>query len=367
MITHSKTGLTARLAKNALKSCGLLEPIKRVRDVIVGKQGNALTYDEKMILPEIADMYGKLSGRTVDAGPCRVSRKRYEWIDQIKYKRDLTRLESMDYLSYMFFQNFGYNIDFQNPITFNEKLNWLKVFHHDPMAHIVADKARCPDVLHTYFPDKSNHIIKPLAIFKSADELTEDILLSLPERFIIKSNFGSGAQEFVEKKTTNIQHLRHLISSWCNPHANQYYNFLEYSYKDIPARVICEPIVTFDCKIEIFSFGGEPVFYWMVINDKTNDTRANLYEMDGTKIPVQWHYDNFAEEIPQPGYFNELVEITKRLSSPFPHVRVDFYAARDDWYFSELTFYTWAGISPFSDYSFDVKIGKKIYLELKEA
>ncbi|MBO5490050.1 MAG: hypothetical protein J5960_01285, partial [Desulfovibrio sp.] len=77
-----------------------------------------------------------------DRGPCRISQERFAWLNERKYQTDLTRLEIADYVSYQFYHSFGYNLNIISPQTFNEKLQWLKVFYHNPIMHVCADKAQ---------------------------------------------------------------------------------------------------------------------------------------------------------------------------------------------------------------------------------
>ena len=85
--------------------------------------------------------------------------------------------------------------------------------------------------------------------------------------------------------------------------------------------------------------------------------------MGGEKLNVSHGYKNFSVTLEQPAYFHELVDMASILSAGFPHVRVDFYAAKDTWYFSEMTFYIWAGLKPFSSYEFDILLGRQLLLE----
>lgn len=310
--------------------------------------------------------FGKLRGAPVDAGPCRISSERYDWLNQQKYRRDLTKTEIMDFLAYEFYHSFGYNLDFEDPRTYNEKMNWLKVFYNNPKMRVISDKSKFQAYVRTRLPDLANHCVVPLAVFHSPRDLTEKVLERLPDKFVLKSNFGSGAQEFVDKERADLARLRASMARWLDPRSNHYFMAMENGYKDIIPAVVCEPVIDFEYKLEIFCFDGAPLMYWIVQNDKTKNVRANLYDMNGGKLPLAWHYPNFDEDPPCQQYFDELVGAAKALSSGFPHVRVDFYAAKNTWYFSEMTFYTWAALTPMSDYSRDVELGRKLGLEKME-
>lgn len=293
---------------------------------------------------------------------CWVSARQFDEIDRIKYERELSEQEIKDYLSYIFYQRQGFNIDFDHPRTYNEKLNWLKVYYRNPLMHVIADKTRFHSYIRSRLSGYGDHFVKSLAIFKSSDELNKDVLRMMPEKFIIKSNFGSGRQKFVDRDSADISALQQLMAQWLKPSTNHYYKNLEYCYKDIPPALLCEPVIAFDYKLEFYCFNGAPLIYWIILNDKTKNVHANLYAMNGMRLPLKWHYPNFEKPIFKPPYFDELARLAGILARGFPHARVDFYAARDWWYFSEMTFFTWAAFMPFSDFAFDIMLGQKVPL-----
>lgn len=295
-------------------------------------------------------------------GQCNVSVQRFEQLNHLKYKQELSEQDIKDYINFIFYSKFGYNIDWDNPITYNEKLNWLKVYYHNPVMHIIADKAKFHAYLLAKLPGFEKHCVKPLVIFHSPEEFSDNVLEQLPEKFFIKSNFGSGAQKLVEKRFGVMADLRKLMEKWLMPSSNHYYYALEYCYKDIVPAVVCEAVIVYDYNIQLFCFGGTPLMYKVKLNDKTKDAQDNFYGMDGRLLPVSWHHPNFAGHLSKPSYFNELVVIAGILSAGFPHVRVDFYGGRDTWHFNEMTFFTWAGLMPFSDFAFDIMLGQKIDL-----
>lgn len=298
--------------------------------------------------------------------PCRVTKQRFDEINTAKYCRDLSRQEKIDYLTYQFYKSLGLNPDFANPVTFNEKLNWLKVFYSNPLQTLCADKVTFPNFVKARLPELSSHCVKPVGIYRSPEELTVDEYSHFPENFVLKSNFGSGAQLFANK-SASIVHLQSHIKNFLEPLANHYYSFLEPSYKDISGAVVCEPLLDYKYKIEFFCFDGEPFVYWIIVNDKKKDMRLNIYSLDGKRLAARRpQYPNFNMD-PRPAYFDDLVQAARILSAGFPHVRVDFYATRNSWLFSELTFFTGAGFTPFTSHDFDVQLGDKLKLPKADA
>lgn len=163
----------------------------------------------------------------IDIGPCRVSRKRYEELSSLVYKRDLTVSEQEEFLEFRFYQSFGYNLDLTNPITFNEKLNWLKIYYHNPLETICSDKANFPKFVLSKLPEFAEHCVAPLVIFHSIHEVTNEIYQSLPEQFYLKSNFGSGTQKVINRSATSFTYFKHLVKLFLNPQINHYYHSLE--------------------------------------------------------------------------------------------------------------------------------------------
>lgn len=294
---------------------------------------------------------------------CRVPSERYEELDLLKFRRELTPAEKMDYLGYKFYNSIGYNLDFNNPRSFTEKLNWMKVFYKNQKMRTIADKALAPHYIKTLLPKYSQHLVPHLAVFNSVSEFVNVLFPKLPWNFVAKSNFGSGAQEFVNKTYASMGRLRNLIGSWLNPLSNHYFSALEYCYKDIKPAIVCEPILDIGYCLDFFCFNGEPLFYWVIKNSKTQERRGNIYRINGEKVPTRWHYHNFEESFSPPPFFEELTQCAKILSKGLPHVRVDFFIGKGTWYFSEMTFYSWAGLEAPSDPDFDLELGRHINLE----
>lgn len=309
------------------------------------------------------DVVNKLRGSDIDAGPCRISLDRFKYLNTLKYHRDLTRQEMSDYLGYQFYKRLGYNLDLDNPVTYNEKLNWLKVNYHDPLMKQCVDKATFDEFVAGRLPDMSGHHVKKLAILHSPQELTEKLLTSLTEHFVMKSNFGSGAQIFVDRDLAKLSDLQGTIARYLNPRANHYYLSFEYGYKGLKPAVVIEPVIRLDYKLEFYCFQGEPFIYRVVQNAGTRTALSDLYTLQGEKIDARWPYENLEIPYQRPSFFNDVLQAAEVLGKGFPHVRVDFHVTRDSWYFNELTFYPWAGLMPFDPYKLDVLLGSRLDLD----
>lgn len=290
------------------------------------------------------------------------SQERFAEINALKYKRELSPREKMDYLAFKYRQSTGRALDFANPRSFTEKLNWLKVFYQNPKAAALADKALFPRVVKSALPDFAAHLTPQPAVTASAAEFANVHFPKLPWRFVAKSNFGSGAQRFVDKTYESMGLLKRLVASWLNPLSSQYYHALENCYLGIRPAVVCEPVINIDYSMDFFCFNGEPLYYWIILQPKGGERSGNVYRITGEMVQTRWHYQNFVTEPPKPPFMDELVHCARTLTKNFPHARADFNIGPDGWRFSEITFFSWAGLEPPSNPDFDLELGSHIKL-----
>lgn len=289
--------------------------------------------------------------------PSKASRayaKRYDGLSQEDMR---TILECQYYV------HFGEKPNLNNPRKLQEKFTWEKIYYRNPLMPICADKVRARDFFLKKAPQGSEKLlVRQLGVYSSGDEID---FSHLPSAFVLKSNCGSGCQYIVrDKQKINERKVRSIVSGWMKKSANHYYDFLEWSYKDIPQRIVCEELLEFEYKIEFFCFNGTPRFFWIVINDKTPNVRANFYDMDWNRIKVQNHYPNFEIEIKRPGNndFDQMVSISKSIAAEFPFVRCDFYKQSDGFKFSEMTFYHWGATCGFEPQEYDCIFGDMLVL-----
>ncbi len=256
----------------------------------------------------------------------------------------------------------GYKPNLDSPKTMSEKLCWLKINYHNPLITKCADKVCARDYFLEHLPGRKDLLVKQLAV---CDRWEEVPFPDLPESFVLKSNWGSGAQVIVtDKRSFDSSKIKSKVCRWLDRKSNQYYNFFEWGYKNIVPKIVVEEFLSYKYKMEFFCFNGEPKFFWVVLDDKTTKTKANLYWLDGSKIDVTSHYPNFGGKLEKPNCFDGMIGAAKKLAEEFPFVRCDFYVLEDGFRFSELTFYHWAGYCDFNPASLDRKFGDLIKLPL---
>ena len=254
----------------------------------------------------------------------------------------------------------GKEINWETPETFVDKLNWLKVNYHAPLMTICADKVKAREFFTAKIPGGERFLVRQLGVYDCFSEIDVDVF---PESFVLKSNWGSGSQMIVKnKKNFNKEKARSLVSRWTDPHNNHYFNFFEWGYKDIVPKIVAEEFLSFNYKLEFFCFNGQPKFFWIVMDDKTKDTKANFYTLDWDRIPVANHYPNFTREFEKPRKYGEMLDVARVLCADFPFVRCDFYVTEDGYRFSEMTFYHWAGYCEFAPEKYNLEWGKMLKL-----
>lgn len=248
----------------------------------------------------------------------------------------------------------------KTPKTFNEKLTWEKLYYRNPLMTICADKVKGRDYFCEKVEDGENYLVKQYGLYDSAEEIDFE---TLPDSFVLKSNWGSGCQFIVKDKSKfDILKAKKEMQNWMKKESNHYFASFEFGYKNIVPKIVCEELLDFKYKLEFFCFNGEPKFFWIVLNDKTSETQANFYSLDWENLHIFNHYPNFEDEIEKPSCYETILENAKKMCGDFPFVRCDFYITNDGYRFSEMTFFHWGASQAFEPKEWDEKIGDMMKL-----
>lgn len=273
---------------------------------------------------------------------------------------NLVRLSDKNFLKLKYKEKIGKKLNLDNPKTYNEKLQWLKLNDRNPEYTKMVDKYEVKQ----YVADNigKEYIIPTLGVYNNFDEIDFE---SLPNKFVIKCTHDSGGIVICEDKNKfDVKEAKNKIDKCMKK--NFYYAFREWPYKNIKPKIIIEKYMTDESGIELkdykfFCFNGEPKFLFVAI-DRPNNTKFNFYDMNFCKLPFKQHYENFDKKIEKPKGFNKMVELSKKLSKDIPHVRVDFYDINGQVFFGEMTFYHFAGLEKFEPEEWDYKIGNMLVL-----
>lgn len=257
-----------------------------------------------------------------------------------------------------FFHTFQYKIDLRNPQTFNEKLNWRKLYERNPLFTLISDKCKVKD----WVKEKigNSYIIPTLGVYDSFEEIDFE---KLPEKFVIKCNHDSGSIVICQDKHTfEIQKARKIITDGLQ--FDFYMKFREWPYKNIKRKIIIEKyledssISHFLTDYKFFCFNGIPQFIYLD-SHIGNQGYINYLTIDWKQADIHRKDYPEAPELPaKPKELNEMLQLARKLSEGISFVRVDFYVVEGQIYFGEMTLLPGAGFTPYYPEYCDAEIGK---------
>lgn len=283
----------------------------------------------------------------------------------------LKRRNMLDFLSDKTFVKLEYRarmnkkLNLKNPETFNEKLQWLKLYDHNPEYIKMVDKYEAKKYVGGIIGEE--YIIPTYGVYNSFDEIDFD---SLPNEFVIKCTHDSGGLAICkDKKTFDIEAAKEKINKAFN--TNYYKKSREWIYKNIKPRIIVEKYMEDKNSssmqdYKFFCFDGEPKIMYLSEGLENHATATmSFFDMDFNLTDCKRKdYELFKYKPKKPKTFEQMKEFASILSKGIPNLRVDFYEINGHIYFGELTFITAGGYIPFESEEWDKKIGS--YLDLSK-
>lgn len=276
----------------------------------------------------------------------------------------LNGLSDKAYLSIMYRANFGTKLNWKNPKTYNEKLQWLKLYDRNPVYSTMVDKYDAKQFVAERIG--SQYVVPLLAgPWDSFDEIDFD---ALPDQFVLKTTHDCGGV-WICKDKQNLDKSK--AKAFLNKHLNNnyYINGREWPYKNVKPRIFAEKYLA---KLEdddlwdykFFCFDGVPKLMFIASERQCQirETKFDFFDMDYNHLPIINGHPNSQYPIPKPENFELMKDLAASLSEGIPHLRVDFYECDNKLYLGELTFFHWGGFVPFEPQEWDEKIGSWINL-----
>lgn len=265
-----------------------------------------------------------------------------------------------------FEQAMGYELDLDNPKTFNEKIQWYKLYYDNPIVSTITDKYKFKQ----YIADKlgsNKYTAKLYGHWYSIENMKKD-WDNLPNDFVLKSNLSYNGNNIIfvtDKKTISKEKVFQDVSGWLNAR-NTMMNTCCCRFNNSTPCIIAEEFLKQDGHnpndYKFFCFDGKP--YCVYVNTShfvDGEAAISFYDLNWNYIKVKYA-DYKSVKIEKPQKFEEMLEVAKKLSAGFPFVRVDFFNIGDDIYLSELTFDSGDGHRKFTPSSFDEELGKQFRL-----
>lgn len=273
----------------------------------------------------------------------------------------LNFLPDKTYLKAVFKAETGYELDLNHPQTYNEKLQWIKLYDRKPEYVIYADKYKVRE--HIANTIGADHLIPLIGMYKRAEGIPWQ---DLPNRFVLKCNHASGTNIICKNKADlDIASAEKKLNTWLKK--NAYWGAREWCYKDIEPCIICEEFIeTADGNTpddyKFMCFNGIPRLI-QVHHDRYGNHTLDYYTPEWKKADLQRIDANISTKIVErPEKLDEMLSIVERLSKDMYYARIDLYYVSGRIYFGEITLYPTGGFSTFTRHEDDLLLGSYIKL-----
>ena len=292
--------------------------------------------------------------------------KLYRLYRQERKRVKSNRLDDFEFVKSKYASNFGREINLDSPETFNEKLQWLKLYYRNPLYTRLVDKYEVKQ----YVAEKigEQYIIPTLGVWESFKEIDFD---KLPDSFVLKCTHDSGGLVIVKDKSKfDKKNARQIIKASLK--RNFYLQSREWPYKNVKPRIIAESYMEDSKTAELrdykfFCFDGEvkAMFIATERQKQGEDVKFDFFDADFNHLPFRQGHNHAAVTPEKPVRFDEMKKLAGELSKGFPEVRIDFYEVDGRVYFGEFTFFHFGGFMPFEPEEWDYKFGEWITLPEK--
>ena len=265
------------------------------------------------------------------------------------------------YLSLLYRLEMGKWIDWRNPKTFTEKLQWLKLHDFKPEYTKMVDKYAVKDYVASIIGDE--YIIPTLGVWDRVEDIDWD---SLPDQFVLKTTHGGGGVGVVicqDKSKFDRRAAEKKLSASMRTNAGKTYR--EKPYLKVPRRIIAEkymagssrPIAGGLVDYKFYCFNGVPELVMVADGRNSGDKRFGYYDLDWNPVKITWGAPRPEVEFEKPSTLDEMLRIASELSKDLVHARIDLYNIEDKVYFGEITFFDGSGLAPIEPEDYDSYLG----------
>ena len=260
---------------------------------------------------------------------------------------------------------FRKSLDLDNPVTYNDKLQWLKLYNHRPEYTMMADKVKVKQ----YVAEKigGQYVVPLLGVWDRPEDIEWD---KLPEKFVLKTNHDGGSYGVVVcKDKESFDRIKAIKRLKASLRRDTFMLGREWPYKNIQRKVLAEQFIEGDERGELpdfkfFCFDGKVKMLYLTTHTETG-LQFDYYDEDFNLLDLQRMYPNSMAKHEKPHCFELMKELAEKLSEGIPHVRVDFFEAGGKVYFSEFTFFPSGGWAVFRPEEYDYKLGQCLHLPEK--
>lgn len=263
------------------------------------------------------------------------------------------------YLKLIYYIKFGRRLNLKNPTRHCDKLQWYKLYYHNPLMTKCVDKYEVTNYVKEKIGEK--YLIPTLGIWDNFDDIDFD---KLPNQFCLKCTHDSGSYIICKDKSTfDIDAARKKFNRYMK--GRFFWYGREWAYKNVKPRIMAQEYIDSLGKPEsveykLTCFNGKVKFITVCSGIAHSDyelRKNDHFDRDWNKLDWYAYYKPSGKVIKRPEFMDEIIEISDKLAEGFPQVRIDSYVINGKVYFGEMTFYTWSGLIEFTPDEWDEKIG----------
>ena len=258
----------------------------------------------------------------------------------------------------------GYKLNLNNPKTFNEKLQWIKLYDKNPLMPKCVDKY----TVREYVKDKGCSSILNELLWEGFNP--EDIPFdTLPDKFVIKVTHGSTFNIIcTDKNSLDREDAIKKCKKWLKEKFIPCYG--EWFYGIEKPRIIVEKYIESENGLKdykIFCFNGEPKYIGVYSDREKGKTKQEMYDINWNLINEHTNDFEMPNELTKkPELLDDVLNYSRILSKDFKHARVDFFIENNQIYFGEITFTSSAGFGKFISRKFAEEMGNFLNLKNKD-
>ncbi len=257
-----------------------------------------------------------------------------------------------------FMDQTGYQLDVFNPVTFNQKIQWLKLFYNHPLLETCSDKWAVRDFISSVIGDE--FLVPAVGVYEDVEKIPFD---DLHFPVVFKLTNGSGEVLFWNPEDKDcIVGTKEILASWLEPGRNHYYYSYEWWYKNLPSRIICEKFLADDiADYKVMCFNGKPRLAF-ACTERRRELKVTFFDLQWNQLPVRRVYKSSEVPIAPPVTLDEMIHLAGKLAEHFPFARIDFYEVDGRPYVGEITFGTGNGMERFDPLEWDHRLGEYLCL-----
>ncbi len=268
------------------------------------------------------------------------------------------------YLKIAFRIKMGRALNLENPQSFNEKIQWLKLHNRKDIYTLWVDKYEAKRLASKIIGEE--YVIPTLGVYDHFDEINFDML---PDQFVLKCTHDSGGLVICKNKVLLDKQAAKKKLENCLKH-NFFWGQREWPYKNVKPRIIAEEYMEDSCTHELrdykfFTFDGDvKALFIATERSSKEETKFDFFDADGKLLPFTNGHPHATPTPTLPTCFEKMKEFASILGRGIPQVRVDFYEVNRKVYFGEMTFSHWSGLVPFVPEEWDYTFGDWINLSI---